>query len=90
MYTIKSNFWDQYHDKRTYLSLFVVYDCFVFVVMVKLVFSFKNVFVILFGSVMFSIIMKTRPCNIQRFFSASKIENFFGKKLIFFLFLLKT
>ena len=42
MHTIKSNFWDQYHDKRTYLSLFVVYDCFVFIVIVKLVFSFKN------------------------------------------------
>ena len=31
------------------------------------------------------------PCNIQRFFSASKIENFHWKKMIFSaLFLLKT
>ena len=36
------------------------------------------------------IIMKTCPCNIQRFFSALKIENFVGKIVIFFLFLLKT
>ena len=35
-------------------------------------------------------ITKTRPCNIQRFFSPVKIENFIRKKLIFFLFLLKT
>ena len=31
------------------------------------------------------IITKTRPCNIQRFFSFVKIENFLGKKLILFL-----
>ena len=30
-------------------------------------------------------IMKTFPCNIQRFFSAVKIENFTGKISIFFL-----
>ena len=35
-------------------------------------------------------IMKTRPCNVQRFFSPEKIENFIRKLLIFFLFLLKT
>ena len=37
-----------------------------------------------------SSITKTCPRNIQRFFSAVKIENFIGKFLIFFLFLLKT
>ena len=37
-----------------------------------------------------SIITKTCPCNIQRFFSVVKIKNFVGKILIFFLFLLKT
>ena len=31
-------------------------------------------------------ITKTCPCNIQRFFSAVKIENFIRKMLIFFLF----
>ena len=35
-------------------------------------------------------ITKTCSCNIQRLFSASKIENFIRKILIFFLFLLKT
>ena len=35
-------------------------------------------------------ITKTCPCNIQRFFSVVKIENFVGNFLIFFLFLLKT
>ena len=33
---------------------------------------------------------KTCPCNIQRFVLVEKIENFVGKILIFFLFLLKT
>ena len=36
------------------------------------------------------VITKTCPCNIQGFFSKAKIENFIGKILIFFLFLLKT
>ena len=36
------------------------------------------------------VIMKTCPCNIQRFFSPVKIENFIGFFKIFFLFLLKT
>ena len=31
------------------------------------------------------IITKTCPCNIQRFFSGSKIENFIGKKIVIFL-----
>ena len=35
-------------------------------------------------------IMKTCPCNIQRFFSVVKNENFIRKTLIFFLLLLKT
>ena len=35
-------------------------------------------------------IMKTCPCNIKRFFSPVKIENFIGFFKIFFLFLLKT
>ena len=35
-------------------------------------------------------ITKTFPCNIQRFFSAIKIGNFFGKSLIFLIYLLKT
>ena len=35
-------------------------------------------------------IRKTCPCNIQRFFSVAKIENFIRKLLICFLFLLKT
>ena len=35
-------------------------------------------------------IMKTCPCNIQRFISAAKIKKFFRIFLIFFLFLLKT
>ena len=35
-------------------------------------------------------ITKTCPCSIQRFFSVVKIENFVGKILIFFLFLLKN
>ena len=33
---------------------------------------------------------KTCPYNIERFFSAVKVENFIGKKLIFLIFLLKT
>ena len=33
---------------------------------------------------------QTSPSNTQRFFSAFKIENFIGKKLIFLIFLLKT
>ena len=33
---------------------------------------------------------KTCPCNIQRFFSAVKIENFIRKFLIFLIFLLNT
>ena len=37
-----------------------------------------------------NVITKTCPCNIQRFFSAVKIENFVRKNLIFFLFLHKT
>ena len=36
------------------------------------------------------VITKTCPCNIQRFFSAVKPENFTRKKLIFLIFLLKT
>ena len=35
-------------------------------------------------------IMKTRPCNIQKFFWVVKMKIFTGKSLIFFLFLLKT
>ena len=35
-------------------------------------------------------ITKAYPCHIHRFFSAVKIENFIGKFLIFFSFLLKT
>ena len=35
-------------------------------------------------------IMKTCPCNKQRFFSVVKIEDFVGKILIFFLFLLQN
>ena len=35
-------------------------------------------------------ITKTCPCNIQRFFSAVKIENFIRKMWIFFLFLLQN
>ena len=35
-------------------------------------------------------ITNTCPCNIQRFFSSVKIENFFRFFWIFFLFLLKT
>ena len=35
-------------------------------------------------------IMKTCPCNIQRFFSPVKIENFLGFFKIFFLFFFKT
>ena len=33
---------------------------------------------------------KTRPCNLQRFFSNMKKENFIGNFLIFFLFLLQN
>ena len=36
------------------------------------------------------IFTKTCPCNKQRFFSDEKNENFFGKVLIFLIFLLKT
>ena len=32
-------------------------------------------------------IMKTYPCNIQRFFSAVKIENFVGKNTIFLIYM---
>ena len=39
---------------------------------------------------LFSTITKTRPCNIQRFFKVVKNENLEEKKMIFFLFLLKT
>ena len=35
-------------------------------------------------------ITKTCPCNIQRFFSAVKLENFMRKNVIFLIFLLKT
>ena len=35
-------------------------------------------------------ISNTCPCNIQRFYSPVKIENFIRKKKIFFLLLLKT
>ena len=35
-------------------------------------------------------ITKTRPCNIQRFFSSIKIKNFTRKVLIFLIYLLKT
>ena len=34
--------------------------------------------------------MERCPCIIHRFFAAVKIENFFGKHLIFLIFLLKT
>ena len=34
--------------------------------------------------------MKTRPCDMQRIFSALKNENFTEKKMIFSLLLLKT
>ena len=34
--------------------------------------------------------MKTCPCNIQRFFSALKIENFIGKFWLIFICLLKN
>ena len=36
------------------------------------------------------IIKKTCPCNIERCFSAVKIENFIGKIEMFLIFLLKT
>ena len=36
------------------------------------------------------LITKTRPCNIQRFFSVVKIEKFTRKNLIFLMFSLKT
>ena len=35
-------------------------------------------------------IMDTCPCNLQRFFSAVKIENFFRKNLVFSIYLLKN
>ena len=37
------------------------------------------------GKINYSIIPKTRPCNIQRCFSAVKIENFTGKLLMFLI-----
>ena len=41
--------------------------------------------VLVLSNFFFSIITKTCPCNIQRIFSAVKIENFIRKMLIFFL-----